>query len=307
MEGRRVAAAVLTDGREVPGDVFLDCTGTAGPAANCGRYGNGCACCVLRCPSFGGRVSLVGQAGVQERAGLRPDGGLGAMSGSCKLLKDSLAPELIAALEKDGAVVIPLPEHLRRGEEVLAVKACQQYALTEFEENIILLDTGHAKLMAPYYPLGLLRQVPGLERARFEDPYAGGTGNSVRYMALAPHTDDMKVTGLDNVFCGGEKAGMLVGHTEAIVTGTLAGHNAVRYGLGRELLTLPRSLAAGDAIACANAALDSREGSFQKYTFSGSVYFRRMKELGLYTTDVSAIRARVERAGLTGVFSEKLN
>lgn len=42
--------------------------------------------------------------------------------------------------------------------------------------------------MTPYYPLAMLHQVPGFENARFEDPYAGGKGNSMRYMALAPHT-----------------------------------------------------------------------------------------------------------------------
>ena len=42
----------------ISGDVFIDTTGTAGPPANCNKYGNGCAMCVLRCHSYGGRVSL---------------------------------------------------------------------------------------------------------------------------------------------------------------------------------------------------------------------------------------------------------
>jgi len=40
------------------GDVFVDATGTAGGPANCNKYGNGCAMCILRCHSFGGRVSV---------------------------------------------------------------------------------------------------------------------------------------------------------------------------------------------------------------------------------------------------------
>jgi hypothetical protein len=40
-----------------------------------------------------------------------------------------------------------------------------------------------------------------------------------------------------------------------------------------------------------------------KYTFSGSVYFERMKAKGLYTTNRKAIGARVGAAGLTGVFA----
>ena len=306
MDGQKITAVVLTDGQEITGDVFLDCTGTAGPMGNCGKYGNGCACCVLRCPSFGGRVSLVGQAGIEEKMGKKGDGSIGAMSGSCKLMKESLAPEITEKLNATGVAIIPIPEHLRKGEGILATKACQQYALKEFAENIILLDTGHAKLMTPYYPVEMLHQVPGFENARFEDPYAGGKGNSMRYMALAPHTNDLKVTGLENVFCGGEKAGLLVGHTEAIVTGTLAGHNDVRYMLGKELLVLPTDLAIGDAITYVNAAMETEEGICKKYTFSGSVYFNRMKELGLYTTEISEIKAKVEKDGLTGVFSQKL-
>lgn len=305
-EGSKITSVILTDDTEVTGDVFLDCTGSAGPMNNCGKYGNGCAMCVLRCPSFGGRVSLVGQAGIPEKMGKKADGSIGAMSGSCKLFKESLSPEIVNMLNTNGVAVIPIPEKLRKGEGILATKACQQYALKEFAENIILLDTGHAKLMTPYYPLSMLHQIPGFENARYEDPYAGGKGNSMRYMALAPHTNDLKVIGLDNVFCGGEKAGLLVGHTEAITTGALAGHNAVRYLLGKETLVLPTELAVGDAIKYVNEIMETEDGMKKKYTFSGSVYFNRMKELGLYTTDIAAIKARVEKVGLTNVLSTKL-
>lgn len=306
MDGDKMVSVILTDDEKISGDVFIDATGSAGPMVNCGKYGNGCAMCALRCPTFGGRVSVVGKAGIQEKMGKKADGSIGAMSGSCKLLKESLAPEIVKMLNETGVAVIPIPEHLRKGESVLAKKACQQYALKEFAENIILLDTGHAKLMTPYYPLDQLRQVPGFEHARFEDPYSGSIGNSMRYMALAPRDNALKVKGLNNVFCGGEKAGLLVGHTEAIVTGTLAGHNAVRWALGMELLELPTELAIGDAIAYVNEQMETDEGMRKKYTFSGSVYFNRMKELGLYSTDVPAIQAKVEKAGLTGVFSKKL-
>ena len=46
--------------------------------------------------------------------------------------------------------------------------------MSEFEQNLILLDTGHAKLMTPFFPLDLLREIPGFENARYEDLYAGG-------------------------------------------------------------------------------------------------------------------------------------
>lgn len=295
--------AIQVDGKEtIEGDVFIETTGTAGPQGNCAKYGNGCAMCVLRCPSFGGRVSIAGKAGVPEKIGRKPDGSYGAMSGSCKLHFDSVSPEIAAQLHQTGVAVVPIPAKLIHTEK-LAAKACQQYALPEFAENVVLLDTGHVKLMTPFFPLEELRQIPGLENARYEDPYAGGRGNSMRYLALSPRTDQLQVVGVNNLFCGGEKAGLLVGHTEAIVTGTLAGHNAVRYALGKPLAAIPTSTAIGDAITYVREQMESEEGMAQKYTFSGAVYFKRMQKLDLYTTDIPAIQARIESAGMTGFFS----
>jgi hypothetical protein len=252
-------------------------------------------------------VSIAGKAGVAEFMGQRPDGGLGAMSGSCKLHKGSLSPAVEAELDRYGVVVLPVPQDVaEKKKAALGAKCCQQYALPAFAENVILLDTGHAKLMAPYFPLDELRRIPGLEDARYEDPYAGGMGNSIRFLAMAPRDDTLKVRGLDNLFCGGEKAGLLVGHTEAIVTGTLAGHNAARHAAGQPLLRLPVDTAIGDFIAHSGEAMQTAEGKTQKYTFSGSVYFERMRQLGLYTTDREAIEQRVARAGVAGVFAEPL-
>ena len=48
-------------------------------------------------------------------------------------------------------------------------------------------------------------------------------------ISVARRTDGMMVQGAENMFCGGEKSGLFVGHTEAITTGSLAGYNACRY------------------------------------------------------------------------------
>ncbi|MFZ5642446.1 MAG: FAD-dependent oxidoreductase [Bacillota bacterium] len=306
IEGSRIVGLVLDNDEVVAGDVYVEATGSAGPMGNCAKYGNGCAMCVLRCPTFGGRVSIASRAGVKEFIGRKSDGSYGAMSGSCKLLKESLSNELVEKLDRTGVVVAPIPVALRKGEGILAKKACQQYALAEFAENIILLDTGHAKLMSPFYPLDLLRQIPGFENARYEDPYSGGMGNSIRYLALSPRDNTLKVEGVENLFCGGEKAGPLVGHTEAIITGSLAGHNAVRLCLGAEPLVIPTELVVGDAIAYVNEQMRTEAGLSQKYTFSGSVYFQRMLDKDLYTTDLEIISARVERAGMANVFKNSI-
>ena len=282
------------------GDVFIDTTGTAGPPANCNKYGNGCAMCVLRCHSFGGRVSLAAKAGVKEMIGRKGDQ-VGAMSGSCKLLKESLSIEIQNELNKTGVAVIPIPPS-KIIKDKLALKACQQYALPEFENNIVLLDTGHAKLMSPFFPLEALREIPGFANARYEDPYSGGLGNSIRYIGMAPRDDTLKVKGIENLFCGGEKAGLLVGHTEAICTGTLAGYNAVKTVKKESPLVLPTALAVGDAIQYVRTQMKTDAGLGLKYTFSGSVFLERMKLKGFYTTDTREIEQKVDKAGMAQIF-----
>ncbi|MDI6754540.1 MAG: FAD-dependent oxidoreductase [Thermodesulfobacteriota bacterium] len=283
------------------GAAFIDTTGTAGPPGQCSKYGNGCVMCILRCPTFGGRVSISAKAGAQEMAGRKGDQ-VGAMSGSCKLFKESLSREIVDLLSKKGVVVIPIPAFLQP-EVQLSIKACQQYALPEFHENLILLDTGHAKLMTPFFPLEALRKIPGFENARYEDPYAGGLGNSIRYVGMAKRDDALKVKGVENLFCAGEKAGLLVGHTEAIVTGTLAGFNSVRYIKKEKPFVLPTTLSVGDAISHVRIQMENEEGLGYKYTFSGSVYFERMKQKGLYSIDPEEIAKRVDAAEMARIFS----
>lgn len=298
---RAVFAKQEDEALRFDGDVFIDATGTAGGPANCNKYGNGCAMCILRCHSFGGRVSVTAKAGVKEMIGRKGDQ-IGAMSGSCKLLKESLDPQIVAALNQTGVAVVPLPaSKILKGK--LDLKCCQQYAIPDFEENIVLLDTGHAKLMTPFFPLELLRAIPGFENARYEDPYAGGLGNSIRYVGMAPRDNGLKVEGVENLFCAGEKAGLLVGHTEAICTGTLAGYNAVKSIRSEKQLVLPSSLTVGDAIQFVRSQMQEEGLLSLKYTFSGSIYFERMKAKGLYTTNRKAIEARVGAAGLTNVFA----
>jgi len=305
MAGKKIES-VVTDGKdEISGDVFVDCTGTAGVPGYCIKYGYGCAMCILRCHTFKQRVSLVEKAGVKEWIGKKADGTYGAISGACKLVKDSLSLAIQKELNTKGVVVVPLPEELVK-QDKLKKKACVQYALKEFAENIVLLDSGPAKLMTPFFPLEELRKVPGFEHARYEDPLSGGIGNSIRFMAMAPKDNKLKVQGVDNLFCGGEKAGPHVGHTEAVVTGLLAGHNAARYAVGMEGIEMPATTAIGDFISYVNKETQTEEGQKQRYTFSGGVYFERMKKLGLYSTNIAEIRERVKKAGVAGVFAKKL-
>ena len=281
-------------------DAFIDAAGSSGPMGNCMRYGRGCAMCIQRCPSFGPRVSLTARAGAHDLAARREDGNLGAYSGSCKLEMKSLEGKLQKKLKKDGFAVIPLPPHLIRPGK-LKDKVCQQYALEEFAENLILLDAGGAKLMTSWFSLEELRTVPGLEHARFADPYAGGQGNSVRYMSVGERDDSMRAAQFSNLYLGGEKSGFFVGHTEAITTGSLAGYNGTHDG---KPLILPRSLACGELIAYGREILDEEDGVCRRLTFAGGEFLTRMKELGLYREKVRDIRDAVESAGMKGIYSK---
>lgn len=303
-QGNSLYSIQATGGQEFKGDMFVDTTGSAGPVCNCTMYGGGCAMCILRCPAYGPRVSLTAKAGVKEIMAGEGFPQFEAMSGSCILEKTSLTSNLVNQLETNGMLIIPLPKTILK-ENLLGTKACQQYNLSEYAANLIILDTGHAKIMTPYFPLESLRTLPGFARARYADPYSGGKGNSVRFMAMAPCGVDLKVDGVDNLYCAGEKTGLLVGHTEAISTGMLAGINAVRHLAGKKAVILPDQLAVGDIIAYMHKEMLTPEGLEQKYTFSGSVYFQRMKQKNLYTTNVEDIQKRVKRSGLKGVFCSK--
>lgn len=294
--------ALLCNGKTFEGEVFIDTTGTAGPQKNCIKYGNGCAMCIIRCPSFGGRVSITTKAGGEEI--VEENHSFQAVSGSCKIEKRSLSLQIKNILEQKGVFIYPLPRNKTKT-FLLFQKACQQYAIKEFAENIIFLDTGQAKMMSPFIPLDFLHSLPGLELARYVDPYAGSKGNSIRFNLITVCEPTLKVVGVENLFCAGEKIGLAVGHTEAIVSGSLAGFNSVRFLNDQELITLPEQLCIGDYLKYIIQNVHEKSKRDKKFTFSGSVYFERMKKLGLYTTNCQEIKEKVTKLNFLNLFSMK--
>lgn len=305
IENQKIKSIVLGNGTKITGDCFIETTGSTGPMNNCHKYGNGCAMCILRCPTFGGRVSITEKCGIKDMMGKRNDGTYGSFSGSVKINKETLSKELQERLNKEGVVIIPLSSEDKNSEK-LNIKICQHYALDAFAENLILLDTGHAKLMAPFYPIEKLRKIKGFENGKFEDPYSGGVANSIRHLSIAPRDNTMRVKEIENLFVAGEKSGFYIGHTEAIVTGYLAGHNSVRNALNIPLLELPASLAIGDFISFSNQKMYEIDGDKLKFTFAGSVYFERMKEINLYSIDHQNLYNRIEKTGLLNIYDKKL-
>lgn len=307
-DGNRVTSVVTESGEEIVGDAFVDTTGTSANPSNCIRYGKGCAYCILRCYSYKPRVSITEKLGVIEYFRVKVDGSPGVFSGSVDIALDSLSKEIKHQLQMRGVVVVPLPKELVDHHK-LELKACIQYAHKEFAENLVLLHTGAAKLMTPFFPLNILRKVPGFEEARYEDPLAGGRGNSVRFLGMSMRGDDLRLEGVENVFVAGEKSGPIVGHTEAYITGVLAGYNAAVKARGKSTVVIPGLLAVGDFISYVNTYVRDRLKEGEKgiktgFTFSGGDYFDRMKRLGYYTTDTQLIRDRVRRAGLENFFGK---
>lgn len=302
MKNRKMQTVLTYKGDEIEGDVFVDTTGSAGPLANCRRYGKGCAGCVLRCPSFGGRISVSERAGIVERKIAASGGGFGRISGSCSLLKSSISENLVQKLHHFGKIEVPIPEELRFLDAKPNSKTCPQYDHAGFREKLICLDNGHAKLMVPNVPVDELRQLPGFERAVYADPVAGGIGNSIRYLSIAPTDRFLKVRGVDNLFCGGEKIGPIAGHTEAIITGMIAGNNAVRLSRRKKLFSPPRDTAMGDFLHYVNRQKEKPKPLTEIFTFSGAKYFSRMKKKGLYLIHKEQIHKKIKTLGLTEVF-----
>jgi len=299
-----ILSVVVQDGSIIEGDAFVDATGTSGPMGNCLRYGNGCSMCIQRCPAFGPRVSITAKCGIKDLKGQRQNGIPGALSGACKIYKNSLSEDIQKQLDSTGVAILKIPEEDVNYDK-LSQKVCKQYALKEYGENIILLDTGSAKLMTSFYPLEKLRKIPGMEHAEYIDPYSAGRGNSVRFLAVATCDDTMQAQGMNNLFCGGEKGAPLIGHTEAVLTGALAGHNAVRAALEQEPVTLPDTLATGLIISHSHEHFIRRKEYKERYTFAGGSFFEIMKEKELYSMDTAEITGRVEALGLSGLFNRK--
>ena len=122
---------------------------------------------------------------------------------------------------------------------------------------------------------------------------------------MALREDSLRIPDFDNLFCAGDKAGTR-GVQSGINTGYLAGHNAVRAIVGKELVVLPRTTTTGDFIAFNGEWLRTEERLVSEYILTFGAYLRRLKDLGLFPVDEDKAREEIEKAGLTGVLAQKL-
>jgi hypothetical protein len=243
---------------------------------------------------------------VKELRGKKLDGSFGATTAAFSLVKDSLAPKVKEALERNGIIWLPVPPELinyKRTENITASGNIDK----GFAENIVLVDIGgHAKRIAGgYTPLHELRQVPGLERVIYADPYAGTIGNGIRYMAITPRDDALHVPGVENLFVASEKLG-INGVGEAIATGVVAGHNAARKVMGMALLVLPKTTMLGGFIAYTNERWNKEEGLRERAHLFTGPFLKRAEETGVYTEDKAVIRSRIADNALLNILSPKI-
>ncbi|MDP2728474.1 MAG: FAD-dependent oxidoreductase [Dehalococcoidia bacterium] len=300
-----IQSVELEDGSLVEGGAFIDASGSAGGVDICTRYGDGCAMCVFfRCPTFGDRVSIATKAGAPELMRRRPDGTPGTVTfaGTQFILKETLAPKLRAELEEKGVVRIPLPPELI---DYDLLEKMGPVRTREQVEGLNLVNIGSvAKCVPPVLSSPeMMRSFPGLEKAQFE---GAGKYGMVKYITMTPRDNSLRVDGFANLFVAGEKAGPSSGLAEAMVLGHLAGHNAVRTLAGKKPLILPRTLGIGDFVAYLDERMRNDPVIYRSYSMGSGVYFERMRELGLYTTNMDETRGRVERAGLIGIMAQKV-
>lgn len=303
--GSAVTAVKIGNKEKISGDIFLDCSGSAGGIDICTRYGKGCVMCIHRCPVFGNRLSIATKAGAPEIPHTRPDGTPGRLSPSITVFKQSLSPELQQRIEKEGAFSIRLPQEMidysKETKNFPGIRGKHQI------EHLNLVNTGIVvKLPAiGYFNLEDWRKIPGFENVLIEHPMGGAIFNFVNHTATSPRDNTMQVRGFANLFEGGEKSGQ-GGIAECIATGALAGHNAVRAALGQDLVTLPLSTALGDFIATIGKAIDTPGGLSTGHSMGHLEGFERIKKLGIYSTEPGPIHRRIQQQGLKDLLGQRL-
>ncbi|MBI4257528.1 MAG: FAD-dependent oxidoreductase [Thaumarchaeota archaeon] len=312
-QGGKMLAVKLEKGKVLAGDAFVDTTGGAGGIDICVEYGYGCVECMLRCNSFGDRVSIATKAGAPELRKIRDakhGGGFGALSSATSFYDDSIDPELLEIVKREGSWKVEIPEEIQN-----MMKIGLSTNLPYDPSHVKMVKMAYPGFFKAngmvYMPLEDVRKIPGFEHARFADPLGGGVGNAVRFMSMAPRENSLRAFGFSNLFVGGEKSGPNVGIQEAVVTGAIAGHNAARSAFNKELLVLPRTTLLGDFIALVQEVMESEKGLMETYSFMKPTFRRRMGEKGWWAKTVpqaiEEAKQRIAAAALTGVMAQKLN
>lgn len=308
MTGDKVTAVVCKDGTKFKADAFVDATGATTGIEACERLGMGCVGCILRCQTFGNTGGII-EKKVKTVSALNDYGKPTTIGTSVMIAIESLSPEIKQSLRETGMARIPAPKDIEPDIDRYRRAASTHSGVHDMEglkTHLLLHDIGgFAKVVGSGSPLFArsLRQFPGLEDAMIWHPSAGARGHLTWHVAMALRGNTLKADGFDNVFCAGTKCGPQHSLIDAAVTGDLAGHNAVRLAMGKELLLLPVNLAIGAFVDHVGKMMRTEEGLKNRY---GVKSLQFLKELNVYREDTKAIVSEVKAAGLEGVYSRKL-
>ena len=323
-EGKRVTKIKLEDGEWIEGDAFIDTTGSAGGQAACIKNVGGCVMCPwMQCRTFGDRVNLTEKIGAKTWSMRQKDGTPGVKYNGIYLYKGSLSQELQDQLNFSHQIFVPFrgvidwesdPEWswATRGQdgndgEGHPADAETSWRVSPDTGRFRLLDRGIFAGGAGPSPIKLeqLREIPGFENVVMAAPVGGENLWSLGHDLV--FTDNtMLVPPTENYFAAGSKAN-LVDVQPCINTGVLAGFNAVRSAVGKELIELPRSTATGDIIAFSQEFLQNSDGGPTTFVSAhAGHYLRRLKDTGIFPDDENKAKKRVADAGLTGLFARRV-
>jgi hypothetical protein len=92
-----------------------------------------------------------------------------------------------------------------------------------------------------------------------------------------------------------------------INSGILAGFNAVRAAVGKELVEFPMSTASGDILDFSQKYLkDSNGGPTTFVSAHAGHYLKRLKDIGVFPDNEEKMKKRVADAGFTGYFKKSV-
>lgn len=325
MEGKRVTKVKLEKGGEwLEADAFIDTTGTAGGMKDCRKNVGGCVMCPwMQCPTFGDRVNLTEKIGAKTWSMRQKDGTPGVKYNGIYFYKESLSKELRDQLAFSHQIFVPFrgltdwdsdPEWswATRGQdgndgEGHPADAETSWRVSPDTGRFRLLDRGIFAGGAGPSPIKLeqLRKIPGLENVVVAGPVGGQNLWSLGHDLV--FTDNtMLVPPTENYFAAGSKAN-LVDVQPCINTGILAGFNAVRSAVGKDLVELSMSTASGDIIDFSQKFLKNSDGGPTTFVSAhAGHYLKRLKDIGIFPDNEAKAKKRVADAGLTGYFSKKV-
>jgi hypothetical protein len=322
LKDKRVTKVKIEKQGWLEADAFIDTTGSAGGRKDCIKNVGGCVMCPwMQCPTFGDRVNLTEKIGAKTWSMRQKDGTPGVKYNGIYLYKESLSKELRDQLAFSHQIFVPFrgvtdwdsdPEWswATRGQdgndgEGHPADAETSWRVSPDTGRFRLLDRGIFAGGAGPSPIKLeqLRKIPGFENVVVAGPVGGQNLWSLGHDLV--FTDNtLLVPPTENYFAAGSKANM-VDVQPCINSGVLAGFNAVRSAVGKELIEFPMSTASGDILDFSQKFLKNSDGGPTTFVSAhAGHYLKRLKDIGIFPDNEEKMKKRVADAGFTNYFMQ---